>query len=193
MNGTFASSETQGQMVGARESLNGRKYMARRKVMNGEKSPWGQSLTRPVPNNHRRSDFWLVRGNFCVFLPNQEAEQRRPFGTGLVRHCAQGLFSPFFTFLRAIFFRPFRLSLALTICPWVSEDGTFVDSRKSIVLSYSGLCHCSLFFLLLWTSIYRYLVQKLIQMSNVMWQKNRDMIVASRSICAFIGHNFRVY
>ena len=26
-------------------------------------------------------------------------------------------------FLRAIFFRPFRLSLAPTICPWVSEDG----------------------------------------------------------------------
>ena len=30
---------------------------------------------------------------------------------------------PFFTFLRAIFFRPFRLSLVPTICPWVSEDG----------------------------------------------------------------------
>ena len=41
--------------------------------------------------------------NFCVFLPNQKAERRRPFGTGLVRHCPQGLFSPFFSFLRAIF------------------------------------------------------------------------------------------
>ena len=30
-----ASSETQGQSVGARESLNGRKNMARRKVKNG--------------------------------------------------------------------------------------------------------------------------------------------------------------
>ena len=36
----------------------------------------------------------------------------------------QGLFLPFFTFLRAIFFRPFRLSLAPFICPWVSEDAT---------------------------------------------------------------------
>ena len=27
------------------------------------------------------------------------------------------------TFLRAIFFRPFRLSLAPNICPWVSKDG----------------------------------------------------------------------
>ena len=53
------SSETQGQIVGSREILNGRKNMPRRKVKNGEKSPWGQCLTRPVPNGHRRSDFWL--------------------------------------------------------------------------------------------------------------------------------------
>ena len=51
------SSETQGQIVGARESLNGRKNKARRKVKNGEKSPWGQCLTRPVPNGRRRSRF----------------------------------------------------------------------------------------------------------------------------------------
>ena len=53
---------------------------------------------------------------------NQKAERRRPFGTGLVGHCPQGLFSPFCTFPRAIFLRPFRLSLAPAICPWVSED-----------------------------------------------------------------------
>ena len=29
--------------------------MAQRKVKNGEKSPWGQCLTRPVPNGHRRN------------------------------------------------------------------------------------------------------------------------------------------
>ena len=63
--GFWTSSETQGQIVGARESLNGRKNVAQRKVKNGKKSPW------------------------------------RPFGTGLVRHCPQGLFSPFFTFLRS--------------------------------------------------------------------------------------------
>ena len=33
------------------------KYMARRKVKNGEKSPWGQCLTRPVPNGRCRSGF----------------------------------------------------------------------------------------------------------------------------------------
>ena len=55
------SSETQGNIAGARESLNGRENMARRKVKNGE-------------------------------------------------------------FLRAIFSRSFRLSLAPAIFPWVSED-----------------------------------------------------------------------
>ena len=55
------SSETQGNIAGARESLNGRENVARRKVKNGE-------------------------------------------------------------FLRATFSRSFRLSLAPTICPWVSED-----------------------------------------------------------------------
>ena len=50
-------SETQGQIVGTRESLNGWKNMARRKVKNGEESPWGQCLTRPVLNGHRRSGF----------------------------------------------------------------------------------------------------------------------------------------
>ena len=63
-----------------------------------------------------------VRVQVCFSGTNQKPERRRPFGTGLVRHCPQGLFSPFFTFLRAIFFRLFRLSLVRTICPWVSED-----------------------------------------------------------------------
>ena len=75
-------------------------------------------------SSRRSSPFWLLIGarKLLCSLPNQKSERRRPFGTGLVRHCPQGLFSPFFTFLRAIFFRPFRLSLAPTICPWVSED-----------------------------------------------------------------------
>ena len=36
---SIASSETQGQIVGARESLNGRKKMARTKVKNGRRAP----------------------------------------------------------------------------------------------------------------------------------------------------------
>ena len=37
---------------------------------------------------------------------NQKPQRRRPFGTGLVRHCPQGLFSPFFTFLRSLYICP---------------------------------------------------------------------------------------
>ena len=36
------------------KSKRAEKYMARRKVKNGEKSPWGQCLTRPVPNGDDR-------------------------------------------------------------------------------------------------------------------------------------------
>ena len=39
------------------KSKRAEKYMARRKVKNGEKSPWGQCLTRPVPNGRRHSGF----------------------------------------------------------------------------------------------------------------------------------------
>ena len=39
------------------KSKRAEKYMARRKVKNGEKSPWDQCLTRPVPNSCRRSGF----------------------------------------------------------------------------------------------------------------------------------------
>ena len=46
--------------------------MARRKVKNGEKSPWGQCLTRPVPNSRRSSDFWLVPENTKVFWHQSE-------------------------------------------------------------------------------------------------------------------------
>ena len=82
---------------------------------------------------------------------NQKPERRRPFGTGLARHCPQGLFSPFFTFLCAIFFRPYRLSLVPTICPWVSEDGVCITVSNSPNLSrvYIRLCKHGKRFLLL--------------------------------------------
>ena len=95
---------------------------ASRKLKIGEKSPWGQCLTGPVPNGRHRSGFWLAPENLCFSGTNQKPERWQPFGTGLIRHCPQGLFSPFFAFLRALFFHSIRLSLAPTICPWVSED-----------------------------------------------------------------------
>ena len=51
------SSETQGQIVGARESLNGRKDAARRKVKNGEKSSSRRSFLFFVPHFSARLDF----------------------------------------------------------------------------------------------------------------------------------------
>ena len=100
------SSETQQQIVGTRESLNGRKNVVQRKVKDGEKSPWGQCLTRPVPNGRCSSGFWLVPENLFFSGTNQKPERRQPFGTSLVRHCPQGLFSPFFTFLRSLYIFP---------------------------------------------------------------------------------------
>ena len=46
--------------------------------------------------------------------------------------CPLRLFSTFFTFLRAIFFRLFRLSLAPTIFPWVSKDGITPIAKVNI-------------------------------------------------------------
>ena len=54
-----ASSETQGQIVGARESLNGRQNMARRKVKNGENEPLGTSYQ----TSYKLSpSFWILIG-----------------------------------------------------------------------------------------------------------------------------------
>ena len=77
-------------------------------------------------SSKRSPPFWLLIGarKLVFFWHQSEARTAATVGTGLVRHCPQGLFSPFFTFLRATFFRPFRLSLVPTICPWVSEDGS---------------------------------------------------------------------
>ena len=48
------SSETHGQIVGTRESLNGRKNVARRKVKNGVKSSSHHSLLFFVPYTFSR-------------------------------------------------------------------------------------------------------------------------------------------
>ena len=65
------------------------------------------------------------------FWHQSEARTAATVWNWSVRHCPQGLFSSFFTFLRAIFLRPFRLSLARIICPWVSEDGPGCDECNS--------------------------------------------------------------
>ena len=56
-------------------------------------------------NSKRPPPFWLPIGarNTQVFWHQSEARTAATVGTGLVRHCPQGLFSPFFTFLRSIY------------------------------------------------------------------------------------------
>ena len=85
-------------------------------------------LGDPGADKGGEGKFWLLIGarKLVFFWHQSEARTAATVGTGLVRHCPQGLFSPIFTFLRVIFFRPFRLSLAPFICPWVSEDGSTV-------------------------------------------------------------------
>ena len=63
----FASSETWEQIVGARENLNGRKKMARRKVKNETSSK-------------RSRSFWLLIGARKLFCFSAHSEGSRPNG-----------------------------------------------------------------------------------------------------------------
>ena len=52
--------------------------------------------------------------------------------------------TPFFTFLRGTFFRPFRLSLVPFICPWVSEDAfSYLPSTTKETRGNHNLYDCS--------------------------------------------------
>ena len=96
--------------MGARESLNGRKNIYRRKKSKERRE---ESLgTMSYQTSSKRSPpFWLLIGArklvfFCFSDTNQKPERRPSFGSGLVRHCPQGLLSSFFTFLRSIYIFP---------------------------------------------------------------------------------------
>ena len=77
-------------------------------------------------SSRRSPPFWLLIGarKLVFFWHQLEARTAATVWNGLVRHCPQRLFSPFFSFLRAKFFQPLRLSIVPTFCPWVSKDGT---------------------------------------------------------------------
>ena len=100
------------------KSKRAEKYMARRKVKNGEKSPWGQCLTRPVPNGRRRSGFWLVPENLCFSGTNQVFwHQSKARTAATVWNWSGKTLSPgallavlYFSSCHT-FFRPFRLFL----------------------------------------------------------------------------------
>ena len=80
----FTSSETQGQIVGTRESLNRRKNIYGTKKERGEEPLGAMSYQT---SSKRSPPFWLLIG----------ARKTQVFFS---------LFSPFFTFLRAIYIFP---------------------------------------------------------------------------------------
>ena len=86
--------------------------MARRKVKNGQKSPWGQCLT-----NRKTQVLWH----------QSEARTAATVWKWSGKTLSPGALLTVLYFLRATFSRPFRLSLVPSICPWVSEDDTSLD------------------------------------------------------------------
>ena len=77
--GRNPSSETQGQIVGARESLNRRKNKARRKVKNGEKSPLGTMSYQT--SSKRLLPFWLLIGARKLVFFWHQSDGRNPGGS----------------------------------------------------------------------------------------------------------------
>ena len=112
------SSATQGQIVGARESLNRRKNMAQKKSKERPEEPLG---TMSYQTSSKRSPPLLLligaRKTQVDIVPRDSS------GHSLLFFCV-------------IFFRLFRLSLTPTICPWVSEDG----GKHKLVPHHSSLC-----------------------------------------------------
>ena len=70
----------------------------------------------PVRHKPARADAFF--GKTQIFWHQSEARTAASVWNWSGKTLSQGLFSPFFTFLRALFFRPFRLSLAPMTFPW---------------------------------------------------------------------------
>ena len=100
------SSETQGQIVGARESLNERKSIyGTKKSKERREEPLGTMSYQTSP---KRSPFWLLIGarKTQVFWHQSEARTAATVWNWSGKTLSQGLFSPFFTFLRSIYIFP---------------------------------------------------------------------------------------
>ena len=119
------SSETQGQIVGARESLNGRKNMARRRKTKERRVELLGTMSYQT-SSKRSPPFWLLirQKNTKVFRHQSEARTAATVWDWSGKTLSPGaLLALLYFFSSCHIFRPFRLSFAPTICPWVSEDG----------------------------------------------------------------------
>ena len=124
---SFPSSETQGQIKGARESLNGQKNIyGTKKNKERREEPLG---TMSYQTSSKRSPpFWLLIGarKTQVFWHQSEARTAATVWNWSGKTLSPGaLLAVLYFSSRHIFFRPFRLFLVPTIGPWVSEDGSF--------------------------------------------------------------------
>ena len=118
--------------MGARESLNGRENMARRKKKEGREESLG---TMTYQTSSKRSPpFCLLieQKNTKVFWHQSEARTTATVWNWSGKTLSPGALLAVLFFLRAIFSRPFRLSLVPTICPWVSEDAVFQKGDNAI-------------------------------------------------------------
>ena len=93
----------------------------------------------------RSAALWLGRKTKTFSGTNQKPKRPRPFVTGLVRHCSQGLFSPFFTFLRAIFSARFDFLFSPLYAP-----GSPRIVRKAYVERLCSLCRNGARVTLIW-------------------------------------------
>ena len=119
------SSETQGQIKGARKSLNGRKNIyGTKKSRERREEPLG---TMSYQTSSKRSPpFWLLIGarKTQIFWHQSEARTAATVWNWSGKTLSPGAFLAVLYFSSChIFFRWFRLFLVPTICPWVSEDG----------------------------------------------------------------------
>ena len=127
--------------MGARESLNGRENMARRKVKNGEigqkntKVFWHQSEARTAATVWNWSGKTLSPGALLdvLFFSSCHIFKRLALKSIGAIYIYIYIYFFFFNYF-FIFSRPFRFSIAPTICPWVSDDVITV-----VVISFCNL------------------------------------------------------
>ena len=112
------------------KSKRAEKYMARRKVKNGEKSLGTMSYQT---SSKRSPPFWLLIGarKLVFFWHQSEARTAATVWNWSGKTLSPGALLAVLYFSSChIFFRPFRLFLVPTICPWVSEDGVMQKLRN---------------------------------------------------------------
>ena len=115
--------------MGTRESLNGRKNIyGTKKSKERREEPLG---TMSYQTSSKRSPpFWLLIGarKRVFFWHQSEARTAATVWNWSGKTLSPGalLAVLYFSSFHIYFFRPFTLSLSPTICPWVSEDATYV-------------------------------------------------------------------